>query len=128
LKAKSSSVEFEVDTSVYRLDALKKAAYRLSSQMWVELAPLNGAKVSVTLRAKGLHPLSETAKEEFCQEALDQELRELIATETAAIRNLLLAQAFSATSLLDPEGEEAEPSGDPLGISESQSALYQQKQ
>lgn len=121
-------MEFEVDTTIYRLDALKKAAYRLSGRMWAELAPLGDSRVSVKLRAKGPNSLSETAQEEFCQEALDQELREIIAAETAPIRNLLLAQAFSATSLLDPEGETADPSDDSLGISESQSALYQQKQ
>jgi hypothetical protein len=45
---------------------------------------------------------------EFCNEVLDQELRETIAEETAGIRNLLLAQAFSKTSLIDPELETAD--------------------
>jgi hypothetical protein len=42
---------------------------------------------------------------EFCNEVLDQELREIIAEETVGIRDLLLAQAFSKTSLIDPELE-----------------------
>lgn len=121
-------MEFEVDTTIYRLIALKKAAYRLGGRMWVTLTPLGETRVSVRLQPKSSQPLSEIAQEEFCQEALDQELREIIATETAPVRGLLLAQAFSATSLLDPDGEVSDPLDDPLGIADSQSALYQQKQ
>jgi hypothetical protein len=33
------------------------------------------------------------------------------------VRNLLLAQAFAQTSLLDPQGEQADYHDDPLNIS-----------
>jgi His-Xaa-Ser system protein HxsD len=45
---------------------------------------------------------------EFCNEVLDQDLRETVAEETTGIRNLLLAQAFSKTSLIDSELETGE--------------------
>jgi len=56
---------------------------------------------------------------EFQNEVLDQELREAVAEETKGIQNLLLAQAFSATSLLDPLGECADEGVDPLNIRSS---------
>jgi len=36
---------------------------------------------------------------DFCNEVLDQELRERVVREMTGIRNLLLAQAFSKTAL-----------------------------
>ena len=53
---------------------------------------------------------------EFCNEVLDQELREAVAQETEAVRNLLLAQAFSATSLLDEMGDTGDYRADCLAI------------
>lgn len=125
----TARIEFEVDPSICRLTALKKAAYRCSDRYRVHLQPQPDGRVRVELMAKesrerGTHPgpdsLSDAARLDFCGEALDQELREMVAEETLGVRNLLLAQAFSATSLLDPEGETGDPDADPLGIRVSQ--------
>jgi len=44
----------------------------------------------------------DEAAGQFCNEVLDQELREEIAAETRGVRDLLLAHAFSKTSLIVP--------------------------
>ena len=48
---------------------------------------------------------------EFCNTLLDFELRRQIETETAPVRQLILAKAFSASGLLedDPPGGMADP-------------------
>ncbi len=53
---------------------------------------------------------------EFRNEVLEQELREVVAEETRPVRDMLMAQAFSAFSLLDQEGDEGDYRKDPKGI------------
>src|SRR5437867_819609 len=95
-------VTITLDTSIYRLTAVKKAAYRFGDRCHVTLQSGNDATVIVTLRPKRLLENAQHLAGEFTNEVLDQELRELVAAETQAVRNVILAQAFSATSLLDP--------------------------
>ena len=125
----TARIEFEVDPSICRLAALKKAAYRCSDRYRVHLQPQANGQVRVELMARESRERgtpaapevsADAARLDFCGEALDQELREMVAEETFGVRNLLLAQAFSATSLLDPEGETGDPDADPLGIRISQ--------
>lgn len=39
----------------------------------------------------------------FQQALLDQDLREIVSEETEGVRNLILAHAFSKTTLIKPE-------------------------
>ncbi|HYV43306.1 MAG TPA: His-Xaa-Ser system protein HxsD [Myxococcaceae bacterium] len=92
----------ELDTAVYRLNAIKKAAYRFGDRCHVEIGTVAEGRARVTLRPK--EPLVgdlEQLAGELRNEVLDQELREVVAQETEAVRNLILAQAFSKTSILD---------------------------
>ena len=111
-----SSVEF--DTGVYRLEAVKKAAYRFGDRFHVKIEVSDARNVLVRLAPKT--PMVDLACQvnEFCNEVLDQELREVVATETEAVRNLLLAQAFSATSLFDELGDEGDYRNDPKHIAD----------
>jgi His-Xaa-Ser system protein HxsD len=91
-----------VDTSVYSLVALKKAAYRIADRCSVVFGATEGNRVEVGLSC------APSASEEqirqcvraFFEEALDQDLRERISAETAPLRNLILAHAFSRTKLV----------------------------
>jgi hypothetical protein len=49
-------------------------------------------------------------------EVLDQELREVVAEETAGIREVILAQAFLGLALTDEHGEHADFRDDSLQI------------
>jgi len=116
------TVTIAVDPLVYRLSAVKKAAYRFGDRCYVhiELPPAGGVRVRLT--AKSEETLPRTLEEEFRNELLDQDLRESIAEETERVRNLLLAQAFSGLSLTDTAGDTADYRDDPLGIGRSQVA------
>ena len=117
--ATAATFVVDLDTAVYRLAAVKKTAYKFAASCHVLIEPLAEGKVRVTLRAKRVLERPEHIAGEFLNEALDQELREAIAAETEGVRNLILAQAFSGTSLLDPQGETADYRDDPLGIAQS---------
>lgn len=111
-----SPLHVEFDTQIYRVSAIKKAAYRFGDRCHIQIEFGKGGKIVVTLKPKGpLNNLQRLAGD-FENEVLDQELREVVGQETEGVRNLLLAQAYAQTSLLDPQGEQADYHDDPLHI------------
>jgi len=95
------------DATVYRLTSIKKAVHKYLGSFRVLISHAEKS-VEVRMQAKDDCKLPEDLVGDFCNEVLDQELRESIAEETHGIRDLLLAQAFSRTALIDPEAESAE--------------------
>lgn len=93
------------DAAVFSLLAVKKAAYRYSDRVAINIRAASGEICC------DLEPLDSSASEEdvsrleaaFKAEVLDMDLREVIARETAVERNLILSLAFSATSLQQSE-------------------------
>jgi His-Xaa-Ser system protein HxsD len=95
------------DRAVYRLSAIKKAAYKYGGFFSTLIEESEKATV-VSLKPTATCQNPDQAAGEFCNEVLDQELREEIAAETRGVRDLLLAHAFSKTSLIDSEMETAD--------------------
>jgi His-Xaa-Ser system protein HxsD len=111
---------FEFDLAVFRLEAIKKAAYRFAGAFTVEVEKVSDSRVRVTLSLCQRQPKVNLDPNRLPNEVLDQELREVVAEETKSVRDLLLAQTFSGISLVDPVGENADYRDDPLSISERQ--------
>lgn len=113
---------FQFDLNSFRLSAIKKAAYRFSGKYRIEFqsAPINQVVVTMT-RLDGVSA-ADCFGMVFENEVLDQELREIVAEETKVVRDILLAQAFSGISLIDPEGETADYNSDPLNITSSRNS------
>jgi len=88
-----------VDTRVYSLEALKKTAYTFAAVTSVILEPKTDNVVSVLFNFAGSH--SKNDPERVIAELLDQDLREIIKRETTPVRNLILAHAFSRSSLVE---------------------------
>ncbi|HAU0708817.1 TPA: His-Xaa-Ser system protein HxsD [Legionella pneumophila] len=94
-----------LSTSTYSLNAIKKVCYQFSSSFSVKLEKIDEKNVKI------LFKFSEPQQREkvelmisnFLQALLDQDLREIVANETEGVRNLILAHAFSKTTLIDPE-------------------------
>jgi His-Xaa-Ser system protein HxsD len=107
---------FQFDPAVYRLSAVKKAAYRYSRAYEIQIKQDMAGKICVTLIPIPDAGECTLAIQQFPREVLDQELREIVAEETSAVRDVLLAQAFSEVNLVDGIGESAEHLQDPLGI------------
>lgn len=107
------------DHSVYRLSAVKAAAYKFGDRCHVLLSDLGNGQTQVNLRIKAGVGDPAFFAGEFCNEVLDQELREVVAEQTEGLRNLLLAHTFSQTSIVGAETEKADYRSDPLGILKS---------
>ena len=92
-------------SEIYSVETIKKAAYRFSDLVTVDIIPRAGEIECV------LQFLSGPSDEEqgrrivaaFKNEVLDQDLRCIISKETEAIRNAILAFALSKTGLQSGE-------------------------
>jgi len=94
-----------LSTAIYGLEAIKKTAYRFADKVSVIIQPGDDNTVSVLFNFVGKHAANDPDKiiADFCNELLDQDLREIIKNETMPVRNLILAHAFSRTSLVEQE-------------------------
>ena len=115
-----NDVVIVIDPRLYRLAAVKKAAYRLGDRCFAQIVILPDERIEVTLRPKSDRIPLASLDGEFRNELLDQDLRESIAEETAGVRNLLLAHAFSGLSPAENVSDTADYRQDPLGIAQSQ--------
>ena len=88
-------------SQIYSVETIKKAAYRFSDVLSVDII-LRTDQIECVL-----HFISGSKEEEqaqqivaaFKNEVLDQDLRSVISKETEAIRNAVLAFALSKTGL-----------------------------
>jgi His-Xaa-Ser system protein HxsD len=101
----STSVEIVFDNRVFSLAAIKKASYRFIDKFSTDFL-LTESEIACTLKFSPSY--SEAAAkfivDDFKKEVLDQDLRIIIASETENVRNLILAHAFSRTSLIRSDG------------------------
>lgn len=91
-------MEFAV--AAHSLATIKKAAYRLSDRAAFDFR-VEGDQVVVRLDLLSEMPRveAEALTAEFRIEVLDQDLRHTVFEETSAVRNAVLAYAFSRTGL-----------------------------
>lgn len=109
----------EVDLGVYTLSALLRVAYRFTDRCYLHLQKKSERVVEVRFQAKVSEPPLEKIAAEFCNELLDQSLREVVARESEPVRNLILAHALSRTPFVEPELETLDPFGDPKASGDS---------
>jgi His-Xaa-Ser system protein HxsD len=114
---RAEPIVYAFDLNLFRLSAIKKAAYRFTDGFAVHIEQLDTSNIRVSLTLRPGISRPRLAADSFENEVLDQELRETVADETRGVRELLLAQAFSEIQLVDPVGENADYSDDPLRIS-----------
>ena len=90
--------------SFFGASALKKAAYRYSDKFSVDFAESEHSFIcTLTFRSNKSAETIEQLVDEFKKEVVDQDLRESVRLETEGVRNLILAHAFSKTSLVSNE-------------------------
>lgn len=116
-EVKGESLCVSVDTEVYTTDALFKACYTFTDRCYLFLSPAeNPCVIRVRFAPKGPGcDLAATAGE-FCNELIDQRVRQQIAAQTSAIRELIVAQAFAEADLIDRSLPESSYIDDPRGI------------
>jgi His-Xaa-Ser system protein HxsD len=84
------------------LEAIKKTAYRLADRtsIIIKVESESVAQVIFTFKPQTTEAESQAILREFSNELMDQELRFTISEDTKGIRNLILAHAFSKSSLI----------------------------
>ncbi len=95
----------EVDLDIYGLPALLKVAHKFTDRCFVHLQYRTERVVEVRLHAKAPQVPLDGIAGEFCNEVLDQRLREIVARESEPVRNLVLAHALSRVDLANSESE-----------------------
>ena len=87
--------ELNFDVRVFSLDTIKRALYRFSDKCSFDLQ-LKDNDITVKITTNANDDLLSKIK----NEVLDQDLRDTLFKETANIRALILANAFSNTGLI----------------------------
>lgn len=91
--------QLQLDSQIYALEAVEKAAYRFIDRFAAILAIKND-HIFLELTFEDRHAANaEKILADFKKELLDQNLRLKIKAETEPIRNLILAYTFSKTGL-----------------------------
>ncbi|HRE83583.1 MAG TPA: His-Xaa-Ser system protein HxsD [Opitutaceae bacterium] len=97
-----------IDLEVYGLPGVLKAAYALTGRCYVHLQRREEKWIEIRLRGKRAGTDPDQEVREFFNQLLDERLREMLAKETAGIRDQLMAHALGRTSLVRPEGSRAQ--------------------
>jgi His-Xaa-Ser system protein HxsD len=112
-----TAVEF--DSTIVSIEAAMKASYWLVRDLLCEFRSLTISRFEVLLSTRGDSVELRDLRDIFVQSATDFALRERIESQTANVRDLLLAKAFSEAGILEdePSGvfgdsiEESKPDG-----------------
>lgn len=99
-----SSAAFTVDLQVHTMESICRTAYKFSGRAYIRLGKADTG-LEVSLEPKLSTEDASVLAKEFENELLDQRLRSIIAAETSAIRDLIMAHALSQSVLVRPEWE-----------------------
>jgi len=105
-----------IDLKVYSLDSLLKTAYWYSNRCFLHLQHKSPDEIEIRFKLRPDVRIPNLP-EQFMNDLLDQTLREKVAKETEAFRNLIVAHALSKTCLVNSELETQDPFLDSQGIS-----------
>ena len=100
-----------LSANFYSKEALLKAAYWLTSRAAIHVPESDGGKFVVVVKLRETTPTLDNPKQpnideivdEFCNSILEFELRHKVEIETAQVRQIILAKAFSESGVLEDE-------------------------
>lgn len=109
---------FEVDTTIYELDAVLRVAYQFTDRCYLFIArdEKDPRRLTVYMGAKSADADPAALAGDFSNALIDQQLRAVLAREAGPLRELIVAQAFAEGNLLDPQRDEGDYREDPHGI------------
>jgi len=93
------SHKLQLDSSVYSIEAVQKAAYKYIDRFASIISTdKSSIMLDITIDDKHLNDTDQILSD-FKKELLDQNLRKMIKTETEPMRNYILAYTFSKSRL-----------------------------
>jgi His-Xaa-Ser system protein HxsD len=114
-----SSVTIRLEPRVYSKETILKACYWYTNIAHIQVPESSDGKLVIQIKLKHTIPSLASPKPiridelvgEFCNCLLDFELRRQVQIETASVRELILAKAFSESGVLEdePPGVIADP-------------------
>ena len=124
-----ATAEIKVDTSIFAKDAVLKAVHWATDVAYVQIRHSSDRVLVIELALKQPKPTLdnpqttsiEALSGDVCNLILDYELRRQISSETSAVRQLILAKAFSEAGVL----EDSAPGScaDPVELTRSSSLV-----
>ena len=104
-RLEDGALRISLSLDVYGLQAILRSCYRLTDRCFVYLAPPKEELIEITLLAKNADSTqTDHLTWDFLNDLIDQRLRIDIDTETRAIREMIVAQAFADIDLIDDRG------------------------
>ena len=114
--AGDGGVSMEVDLTIYPLDAVLRTCHTWTDRCYVFVRRVDATTVAIDVAARDTgRPLHDIVGE-LSNALLDNTLRAIVADETRAIRELLVAEAFCEADLLDRRDSESDEAVDPRRI------------
>jgi His-Xaa-Ser system protein HxsD len=107
------ALRLSLATDIYSVGAILRSCYWLTNRCYVHLAP-SGGNVEVTLLVKaGEKTETNSLAWEFLNSLVDNQLRVSIQYETAAVREMIVEQAFADVDVIDDRGRRVAASHPP---------------
>jgi His-Xaa-Ser system protein HxsD len=113
------SATIRLDPRIYSKEAILRACYWHTNVAYIHIPESHDETLAIRIELKQKGPSLENPKPlvigeflpQFCNSLLDFELRRQVDAETASIRQLILAKAFSESGVLEDEpiGTMADP-------------------
>ena len=100
--SRNEEAHFKADTAVYSKSSVFRACYKFTDRAYVFLSRTDddSNSIVISIKAKNADDDPQELVKEFCNELIDQGVREILEKEFGPIRNLIVAQAFSEGNLL----------------------------
>ena len=106
----------DVDLAIYPLDLVLRACHPFTARCYIVPRSVPNGRVEVEFVARDASDSLRDLAGLFANALLDTHLRAVVAEETRAIRELLVAQAFCEADLLDRHDLDGDEQVDIRGI------------
>lgn len=92
----NNAIFIDLPKEIYHRDAVLKATYAYSDRFYVKLSPHREFYVRVVFEAKAETDINvESVAKNFCNEVLDQQIREDLKKTNGHIRDIIYEHAFA---------------------------------
>lgn len=100
----NTKAKLEVDLNVFDLNTIKQSVYKFMDRCSFGFEQIE-SKLFLNIEFHSMIQSDEMIEtiNKIQNEFLDQDLRRIVSAETEQVRNLILANAFSNTKLIEPD-------------------------